>query len=129
MNTSWVPAERLANRSYTPVKMDSWLESRDQHETAERFRYRDGHGQIGIIAAITQPFCQACSRARFSSRGELFPCLFASEGLDLTSPLLLGESLSAKIARFWQSRRDRYSELRARTPARLIRPEMSAIGG
>jgi len=99
------------------------------HETAERFRYRDGAGEIGIIAAITKPFCGRCSRARVSSVGEFYPCLFAAMGTDLASPLRRGEDLRPLIAALWERRNDRYSELRAVNPSSRPRPEMSAIGG
>lgn len=105
------------------------IPSEDASHTAERFQYRDGGGQIGIIAAISRPFCGGCTRARVSSQGELYPCLFASSGLDLATPLRAGSDLGPIIADFWQRRRDRYSELRVDTPLRRSRPEMSAIGG
>lgn len=100
-----------------------------RNETAERFRYLDGHGYIGMISSISKPFCGGCTRARVSSRGELYPCLFASRGLDLATPLRAGEDLSSLIASFWRRRSDRYSELRGTLPTNLPRPEMSAIGG
>lgn len=103
--------------------------SENERQTAEQFRYRDGKGQIGIIASITQPFCGSCSRARVSSQGELYRCLFASHGLDLATPLRGGEEIRQLIATFWQQREDRYSESRTRIPLRRSRLEMSAIGG
>lgn len=99
------------------------------HGTAQRFRYTDGGGEIGIIASITKPFCGDCSRARVSSVGEFYPCLFATMGADLASPLRNGEDLRPIIASLWQGRNDRYSELRAVLPSSRPRPEMSAIGG
>lgn len=105
------------------------VESSDRHGTAERFRYSDGAGEVGIIASISKPFCGACSRARVSSIGEYYPCLFASNGTDLATPLRRGEDLRPLIASLWQHRSDRYSELRAVLPANRPRPEMSAIGG
>lgn len=132
-SNGWRPADVVSARQIRETIHRVWAiepcDSREQHETAERFRYRDGRGQIGMIASITQPFCQACSRARVSSRGELFPCLFASEGLDLAMALRQGEDLCAKIAAFWHKRWDRYSELRAHSTVRTVRSEMSAIGG
>ncbi len=105
------------------------VQSEDCSETAKRFRYRDGGGNIGIIAAISRPFCAGCTRARVSSRGELYPCLFAPAGVDLATPLRAGSDLHSVIAELWQRRNDRYSELRADMPSHLPRVEMSAIGG
>jgi GTP 3',8-cyclase len=98
-------------------------------ETAQRYRYCDGHGQIGLIASISHPFCSNCSRARVSSTGELYPCLFAPAGYPLTDTLRRGGDLRAEIAELWRRRTDRYSELRANSQSTLPRPEMSAIGG
>jgi GTP 3',8-cyclase len=108
-------------------------------ETAERWRYADGAGEIGVISSVTHAFCGDCNRARLSTEGKLFLCLFASQGHDLRA-LLRGdysdEQISAAIAHIWQSRTDRYSELRASLPpdngadeASHKRVEMSYIGG
>ncbi|MGH3091644.1 MAG: GTP 3',8-cyclase MoaA [Gaiellaceae bacterium] len=101
-------------------------------EVANRYRYRDGAGEIGLIASVTQPFCRDCTRARISADGTLYTCLFASSGHDLRAPLREGASdgeLAAAIDGIWGRRADRYSELRsAETPARP-RVEMSYIGG
>lgn len=101
-------------------------------EVAMRYRYLDGQGEIGIIGSITQPFCQGCTRARLSSDGKLFTCLFASEGLDLRDFLREGRSdaeISALIEDKWHRRDDRYSELRAVQTHSRPRVEMSQIGG
>ena len=101
-------------------------------EVANRYRYRDGAGEIGLIASVTQPFCRDCTRARISAEGTLYTCLFASSGHDLRAPLREGASdaeLGEVIDGIWGRRADRYSELRtAETPARP-RVEMSYIGG
>jgi GTP 3',8-cyclase len=101
-------------------------------EVANRYRYRDGAGEIGLIASVTQPFCRDCTRARISAEGTLYTCLFASSGHDLRAPLREGASdaeLGAVIDGIWGGRADRYSELRsAETPA-SPRVEMSYIGG
>jgi GTP 3',8-cyclase len=108
-------------------------------ETAERWRYADGAGEIGVISSVTHAFCGDCNRARLSTEGKLFLCLFASHGHDLRT-LLRGdysdEQISAAIAHIWQSRTDRYSELRASLPPDTgaaentgKRVEMSYIGG
>jgi cyclic pyranopterin phosphate synthase len=105
-------------------------------ETAARWRYADGEGEIGVISSVTNAFCGTCNRARISTEGRLFTCLFASEGHDLRA-ILRGGADDAELARamgaIWGARDDRYSELRATlTPElRAARPkiEMSYIGG
>ncbi len=102
-------------------------------ETAERWHYADGGGEIGVISSVTQAFCQDCSRARLSTEGQVYTCLFGSEGHDLRSIVRGGGSdadLAGFIARLWGQRGDRYSELRGAgqaAPARKV--EMSYIGG
>lgn len=101
-------------------------------EVAGRYRYQDGQGEIGVISSVTQPFCGACSRARLSSEGKLYTCLFAGVGLDLKQPLRAGlddAALASLIRRSWRQRRDRYSELRGEQTAPSPRVEMSHIGG
>ncbi len=100
-------------------------------EVARRYRTAAG-GEIGIIASVTQPFCQSCNRARLSSDGRLFTCLFGSEGLDLRGPLRGGASdgeLAGLVTGAWKVREDRYSEQRALGTAAREKVEMSAIGG
>ncbi len=103
-------------------------------EVAERYAFADGQGEVGFISSVTQPFCGACTRARLSSEGVLYTCLFATEGLDLRTPLRGGADdaeLAALIRSAWLGRNDRYSELRAEPhaddPRRKI--EMYYIGG
>jgi cyclic pyranopterin phosphate synthase len=101
-------------------------------ETALRFRYADGAGEVGVIASVTKPFCGGCSRARLSAEGRLYTCLFAARGHDLRAPLRLGasdESLAELLRGIWSRRTDRYSELRTQGTAALPRVEMSYIGG
>jgi cyclic pyranopterin phosphate synthase len=101
-------------------------------EVADRFRYRDGSGEIGVIASVTQPFCGTCTRARLSAEGDLFTCLFGARGTGLKEPLRAGatdEELVARIRAAWTARDDRYSELRTAGTAELPRVEMFAIGG
>ena len=102
-------------------------------ETAERWRYADGSGEIGVISSVTQAFCQDCSRARLSTEGRVYTCLFASEGHDLRSIVRSGGSdaeIAGAIAALWGQRGDRYSELRsALREAPLRKVEMSYIGG
>ena len=101
-------------------------------EVARRYRYRDGGGEIGVIASVTQPFCGDCTRARLSADGHLYTCLFAVRGHDLRSLVRSGaddEELAATIAGIWTVRQDRYSELRTAETADLPKVEMSFIGG
>jgi len=102
-------------------------------EVAERWRYADGGGEIGVIASVTQAFCHECSRARLSTDGKLYNCLFAGDGLDLRTPLRADASdrvLTNLIAGCWEQRGDRYSQLRHLMTARIqSRVEMSYIGG
>ena len=107
-------------------------------ETAERWRYADGGGEIGVISSVTQAFCGECNRARLSTEGKLFLCLFSSQGHDLRA-LLRGnyadEQIAAAVGPIWQARSDRYSQLRAALPPDASptdgakRVEMSYIGG
>ncbi len=108
-------------------------------ETAGRWRYADGAGEIGVISSVTQAFCRDCNRARLSTEGKLFLCLFTNQGHDFRA-LLRGdysdEQIAAAVGPVWQARGDRYSELRAALPADTIatdgalkRVEMSYIGG
>lgn len=105
-------------------------------EVAKRWRYRDGAGEIGFITSVTQSFCGDCSRARLSAVGELYTCLFGTQGHDLRSLLRSGADdaqLLQAVSEIWQERADRYSELRATaTPVPLTgqaKVEMSHIGG
>ncbi|MBI5255333.1 MAG: GTP 3',8-cyclase MoaA [Burkholderiales bacterium] len=105
-------------------------------ETAERWRYADGAGEIGLISSVTQAFCRDCNRARLSTEGKLFMCLFASRGHDLRALLRSDRSdaeISAALGGLWAARDDRYSELRGAAPsadkADARRVEMHYIGG
>jgi cyclic pyranopterin phosphate synthase len=105
-------------------------------ETAARWRYLDGGGEIGLISSVTQAFCADCSRARLSTEGKLYTCLFATSGHDLRALLREGrsdEEISTVLAHLWRARGDRYSELRTDSTDGLRRSaskvEMSYIGG
>ncbi len=108
-------------------------------ETAQRWRYADGAGEIGVISSVTQAFCGDCNRARLSTEGKLFLCLFARAGHDLRALLRGGfadDQIAGAVAHIWQGRGDRYSELRAALPpdthlgsSEAKRVEMSYIGG
>jgi cyclic pyranopterin phosphate synthase len=101
-------------------------------EVAERWRYLDGAGEIGVISSVTQPFCGSCSRARLSTEGRLYTCLFAQTGHDLRG-LIRGqhpdEHISAALAEIWHTRLDNYSEVRSSQTTGLRKIEMSYIGG
>jgi GTP 3',8-cyclase len=101
-------------------------------EVATRYHYRDGTGEIGVIASVTQPFCGGCTRARLSADGKLYTCLFATAGHDLRKPLRDGandEAPTTRIRSIWRQRADRYSEIRRTETIRRPRIEMSYIGG
>ena len=101
-------------------------------EVAERWRYVDGVGEVGVISSVTQAFCSTCTRMRLSTEGSLFTCLFAERGHDLKQLLRTGasdEALRDEIAAVWQRRTDRYSEIRTAETAKARKVEMSYIGG
>jgi GTP 3',8-cyclase len=101
-------------------------------EVAERYRYRDGSGEIGVIASVTRPFCGACTRARLSADGSLYTCLFATTGHDLRGLMREGagdDEITAALGGIWRERTDRYSELRSSATPDLPKVEMSYIGG
>jgi len=101
-------------------------------EVANRWRYRDGSGEIGVIASVTQAFCRDCTRARVSPEGSLYTCLFGISGFDLRALVRGGatdEELALDIGRVWQVRGDRYSEIRSAATVDLPKVEMSHIGG
>ncbi len=101
-------------------------------EVAERWRYKDGSGEIGVIASVTQAFCGTCTRARLSAEGKLYTCLFGIKGHDFRALLRDGstdEEISARIAKVWGKRADRYSEIRSENTISLPKVEMSHIGG
>jgi cyclic pyranopterin phosphate synthase len=101
-------------------------------EVAERWRYVDGGGEIGVISSVTQAFCASCNRMRLSTEGSLYTCLFAQSGHDLKSLLRGGASddeIRNEIAAVWQAREDRYSEIRTAETAKAKKVEMSYIGG
>ncbi|MBJ7609663.1 MAG: GTP 3',8-cyclase MoaA [Candidatus Dormibacteraeota bacterium] len=104
---------------------------RDPADVAQRYRFQDGGGEIGIIASVTQPFCGACTRLRVSADGRLHTCLFSGTGTDLLSALRSGDDddLEQLLTRVWGVRADRYSEERGQPHGELRRIEMSYIGG
>ena len=101
-------------------------------EVAERWRYLDGRGEIGVISSVTQAFCSTCTRARLSTDGRLYTCLFAQRGYDLKALVRGGAddaTLAGAVAAIWEHREDRYSEIRTAATARERKVEMSFIGG
>lgn len=126
-----VPATEIIARIDAEMPLEP-LEPNYRGEVSQRWRYRDGGGEIGVITSVTQPFCQDCTRARISAEGSLYTCLFAAEGYDLRRLLRSGVSdaeISQTIRSIWLGRDDRYSEIRSSRTAELPRVEMSTIGG
>ena len=129
-----VPADEIVQRINAEMPLDP-VEPNYQGEVARRYRYRDGSGEIGVIASVTQPFCGDCSRARLSTDGSLYTCLFASTGLSLRDPMRDGASdqdLWDLITRTWGRRVDRYSEERTELASlqnSAPKVEMYQIGG
>jgi len=108
------------------------LEPNYRGEVANRWRYKDGGGEIGVIASVTQPFCGDCTRLRLSAKGELFTCLFGVNGHDLRALVrseATDEEINAHLAEIWKVREDRYSEVRSSETSSLPKVEMSYIGG
>jgi cyclic pyranopterin phosphate synthase len=132
----WDPARVVPSRELRDRIAARWplvaAERNYRGEVAERYVYADGAGEIGFISSVSQPFCGACSRARLSSEGVLYTCLFATRGLDLRAPLRAGAddaTLLALVRDAWLGRADRYSELRTLTADAEPRIEMYYIGG
>jgi cyclic pyranopterin phosphate synthase len=126
-----VPASEIIATLNAEVPVEP-IEPNYRGEVAKRWRYKDGSGEIGIIASVTQPFCGDCTRARLSAEGQLFTCLFATRGFDLRELLRRGATdaeLAQAIASVWRRRDDRYSEQRSSDTVALPKVEMSYIGG
>jgi len=130
-----VPAAEIVDRIGAEFPLEP-AEANYRGEVARRWRYKDGKGEIGLIASVTQPFCGDCTRSRISAEGKLYTCLFAVRGHDLRALIRSGatdEQLADRLAEIWRVRGDRYSELRSQNtvdPAIGERKvEMSYIGG
>ncbi len=126
-----VPARDLLSTIDAALPLEP-VEPAYRGEVARRYRYRDGGGEIGFITSVTQPFCGDCTRARLSAEGLLHTCLFSSSGTDIRGPQRSGasdEELTALLRQTWDTREDRYSELRSVATTELPRVEMSYIGG
>ncbi len=136
---AWSPERVVPSRELVERIQARWpihpIAQNYQGEVAKRWRFADGAGELGFISSVTQPFCGACNRARLSSEGRFFTCLFATEGLDLRAALrgsANDEELEERIRSAWRSRADRYSELRdslRRSEPAGKKIEMFYIGG
>ena len=133
-----LPSAQLIKRLHAEFPLTA-IDANYMGETAERWRYADGAGEIGVISSVTQAFCSDCNRARLSTEGKLFLCLFGTQGHDLRALLRGGfadDQIAGAVGHIWQTRTDQYSELRAALPADTSpisstakRVEMSYIGG
>jgi cyclic pyranopterin phosphate synthase len=126
-----VPAAEIIKTIDAEMPLEP-LDPNYQGEVAERWRYRDGSGEIGVVASVTQAFCRDCNRARLSAEGRLYTCLFAVKGHDLRGLLrsaATDDEISQAIAFVWGKRSDRYSEIRSEKTVSLPKVEMSHIGG
>lgn len=126
-----VPAAEIVSAVHAEMPLEA-LPANYPGEVANRFRYRDGEGEMGVIASVTRPFCGSCTRARLSAEGMLYTCLFATSGHDLRALLRGGaddEEITAAISSIWERRDDRYSEIRSEQTLDLPKVEMSYIGG
>jgi cyclic pyranopterin phosphate synthase len=130
-----IPSSEVVRRIGAVMPLDA-IAANYSGETAARWRYRDGGGEIGMVSSVTQAFCRDCSRARLSTEGKLYTCLFATGGHDLRALVRGGRSdqeISAAVAQIWRVRADRYSELRTANTTELTqvmkKVEMSYIGG
>jgi len=130
-----IPSAEIVNRISAEMPLQQ-IPPKNASDTAERWRYTDGSGEIGLISSVTKAFCHSCVRARISTEGVLYTCLFASDGYDLRVLMRGGKSdleISSSIAHLWRARDDHYSEIRsAQTdgmPPATKKIEMSYIGG
>ena len=126
-----VPAKEIAEKVDTAFPLER-VKRNYSSETALRYQYKDGAGEIGIIASVTMPFCGDCSRMRLSPEGKIYTCLFATEGTDLKTPLRDGatdDEIEQIIRDTWGNRIDRYSEERTDNTQDREKIEMYYIGG
>jgi cyclic pyranopterin phosphate synthase len=129
-----VPSAEIVRKisEFSPLEA---IDASYEGEVAERWRYLDGSGEIGVISSVTQAFCSTCTRARLSTDGKIFTCLFAIDGIDFRAMMRSGASdddIAARLVGLWQSRGDRYSEIRTAATAlerQAKKVEMSYIGG
>jgi len=125
-----ITSQEIADRIHAQMPIEP-LGANYRGEVAQRWRYADGGGEIGIISSVSKPFCGDCSRARLSTTGRIYTCLFASEGHDLLPALHTQDQslLLERLRRIWAVREDRYSETRTQVVTLRPKVEMSFIGG
>jgi len=126
-----VPAKEIVKMISAQMPLEP-VDPNYRGEVAERWRYKDGSGEIGVIASVTQAFCSTCNRARLSAEGKLYTCLFGIKGHDFKSLIRGGatdDEISQLLTRVWSKRTDRYSELRSENTIDLPKVEMSHIWG
>ena len=135
-SNGWCLDEVVPARELLDVIGAAWpIEAADpgyRGEVADRWRYRDGGGEFGVISSVTQPFCRDCTRARVSAEGKIYTCLFAVAGQDARAVLRSGagdDDLAAFVEGIWTRRGDRYSEMRSAATSKLPKVEMFAMGG
>ncbi|HEY5595888.1 MAG TPA: GTP 3',8-cyclase MoaA [Candidatus Bipolaricaulota bacterium] len=129
--TDMVPAKEVLEKINAVWPIEP-LDANYPGEVAERYRYKDGAGEIGVIASVTQPFCEGCTRARLSAEGKLYTCLFSGMGHDFRALLRSGatdDDINTFLAGVWGKRTDRYSQLRTQLTFKQKKVEMSHIGG
>jgi GTP 3',8-cyclase len=126
-----IPSAEVIRRIHADMPMEA-IDPNYSGEVAERWRYIDGSGEVGVISSVTQAFCRTCTRARLSTEGKLYTCLFATQGHDIRQ-MLRGDSSDQEILDYltdiWRARGDRYSEIRSDATVKLQKIEMSYIGG
>jgi cyclic pyranopterin phosphate synthase len=132
----WQPGDAISSAELVARINARWpmrpVERNYHGEVANRYEFDDGQGELGFISSVSEPFCGSCTRARLSSDGQLFTCLFSSRGTDLKTPLRSGADdpeLREIIGRVWRGREDRYSETRAERAGAGDKVEMYYIGG
>lgn len=132
----WQPQQVLSSQDIQHLVSRHWpfepLPPKVKGEVANRFKFIDGGGEFGLISSISQPFCRDCHRARLSTQGQIYTCLFAHRGHDIKAVLDQPDQLLERIIRIWQQRDDQYSAKRSRTPQRPSNKgkiEMFMIGG
>jgi cyclic pyranopterin phosphate synthase len=126
-----VPAAEIVRRIADEFPLAA-VDANYRGEVAQRWRYADGSGEVGVIASVTQAFCRDCTRARLSTDGKVYTCLFASDGYDVRALLRDGADdaqVANAVAAIWRQRADRYSEIRTAQTVRAAKVEMSYIGG
>jgi len=126
-----VPASEIVERISAEMPLEA-IPSNYPGEVANRYRYVDGSGEVGVIGSVTRPFCGDCTRLRLSAEGSLYTCLFATAGHDLRALLRDGsadEDIVERVRSIWEARTDRYSEIRSEDTEGWERVEMSYIGG